>query len=328
MLNLKKTALAVLAFGSSAAFAGTMGPVCTPGNVTVPCESTAWNIGIQALYLKPSYTGGLDWVGASSNSSASYLTLVDNDPDWAWGFKLEGSYHFSTGNDLNLNWYHLGSKTTSTRLVNEFDFPLFDVIFRSNELYSLSPRWDAVNLEFGQHSDFGEFKNIRFHAGVQYARIKTETWRAGFDQITEDGVLDPLQTHRIATTSTFNGFGPRAGLDMSYDWGNGLAMYGNAAGALLIGTSKFSNYFTSNFGPLSHYTSGSRTTLVPELEGKLGLTYSWPMAQGDLTLDGGYMWVNYFDAQMFTPFPAAVPTESNFAVNGPFLGLKWVGTVV
>ncbi|MCP0914773.1 MULTISPECIES: Lpg1974 family pore-forming outer membrane protein [Legionella] len=322
MLNLKKTAVAVLAFGSSAVFAGTMGPVCTPGNVTVPCENTGWAVGIQALYLKPSYSNDLAWLGDVTSATGTTATLVENDPDWSWGFKLEAAYLFGTGNDLNLNWYHLGGKSTTTTFTTDSALVFGSVDTNS---VTIKPRWDAVNLEFGQHVDFGEFKNIRFHGGVQYARINTPV--TSVTTSTAGGVVTAVGNEGY--TARYTGFGPRVGADMSYDLGNGLAMYGNAATAVLAGTSKFSSASASTVVGLPTTTfsaSGSRTAIVPEVEAKLGLMYTYAMAQGDLSLDVGYMWVNYFNAlQADSVFEAG---DSDFGVQGPYIGLKWVGTVV
>ncbi|MDI9819633.1 MULTISPECIES: Lpg1974 family pore-forming outer membrane protein [unclassified Legionella] len=319
MLNLKKTAVAVLALGSSAVFAGTMGPVCTPGNVTVPCERTAWDFGVQALYLQPAYNA--DFAYGPYSTDGVYTRYHDNNADWGWGFKLEGSYHFNTGNDLNLNWYHWNKKTRNNYagvLFDGIDAPFFGAT-------RFEPKWDAVNLEFGQHVDFGDYKDIRFHAGVQYARIEHEIRAAG-------SMFAPGSLPSIALTSNhkYNGFGPRIGADMTYNFGNGFAIYGNGATAILVGDAKFnSSAATSAFGPLLPTfarVSGSKTTIVPEVEAKLGAKYTYAMAQGDLTLDAGWMWVNYFNANHYIS-TAGTFRETDFGIQGPYVGLKWVGNV-
>lgn len=308
MSNLKKTAVAVLALGSSAVFAGSMGPVCTPGNVTVPCERNAWDFGAKALYLEPVYNADFGYRNVVTQGVEN--RFQDMDLDWGWGFQIEGSYHFSTGNDLTANWYHY-SHTSDFNQSSTFA----DLLPTFNEFLSVEPKWDAVNLEFGQHVDFGEFKKIRFHGGVQYARVKTE----GYGQINTLAAVETIDMD-------FNGFGPRVGADMSYNWGNGFAMYANGAAALLVGTTDFTNNtFLNGVNVLN--LSGSKRSMVPELEAKLGLTYSYAMAQGDLTLDAGWMWVNYFNAQHSISNLTGNLGESDFALHGPYIGLKWVGNV-
>lgn len=334
MLNLKKAAVAVALLSSSAVFAGTMGPVCTPGNVTVPCERTAWDFGVQALYLQPALSAGNGYDFYSTNIDG-VRHYHDFDPDWGWGFKLEGSYHFHTGNDLNVNWYHMNKKTNNH--FGDFFLTAFDPTLLGSSLSTrYEPKWDAVNVELGQHVDFSEWKVIRFHGGVQYARIEHDytanlTTPFGFTPIT--GVVPGTPFRLFSAETKFNGFGPRVGADMSYNLGNGFAVYANGATALLIGQGKFRSAFglvPALVTPFGFPGNGSKTTMVPEMEAKLGAKYTYALAQGDLTLDAGYMWVNYWDANHVLVGHADgtfTARESNFALSGPYVGLKWVGNV-
>jgi hypothetical protein len=325
MLNLKKTAAAVLALSSSAVFAGTMGPVCSAVNVTVPCESTAWDVGARALYLQPAYAMG-DYGYAAINDNGRY---VEYNKSWGWGFMVEGSYHFETGSDANLNWYHYGnSDKKSYSVANAGGIGAVRSSTGFTGTSKTDPKWDAVNLEFGQHVDFGEKKDIRFHGGVQYARIANDVTLG----MTTTGIMThhgaAVQGGGTATYKrkpTYNGFGPRVGADMGYAWGNGLGVYANGAAALLAGTSKVSSTLTDTAGA-SFAQSASKATIAPELEAKLGLKYDYAVAQGDLTLDLGWMWVNYWNVTQSIA-PGSTPREGNFGVQGLYFGLKWLGNV-
>ncbi|MDF1758184.1 MAG: Lpg1974 family pore-forming outer membrane protein [Legionellaceae bacterium] len=340
MLNLKKTAVAVLALSSGAVFAGTMGPVCSAVNVTVPCESTAWDLGAKALYLQPN-VGGLS-SGSSKNISSGNGNSIDlgKNPKWGWGFMIEGSYHFNTGNDINLNWYHVGTNRsggfngsrsvtvpTTLNVVSPRN-DTFSTVTLNSSSSKVNPQWDAVNLEFGQHVDFGENKSIRFHGGVQYARLTSDNSTNATGSVITATNTTPSFNTRSTNNPSYNGFGPRLGADMGYDWGNGLGIYANGGAALLAGSSKYSSTKTNNLTGRSLTTSGSTTTVVPELEAKLGATYSYAMAQGDVTLDIGWMWVNYFNvvrSQGSQVFDA--PSSGDFGLQGPYIGLKWMGNV-
>lgn len=342
MLNLKKTAVAVLALGSSAVFAGSMGPVCSAVNVTVPCESTAWDFGGKALYLSTSV--GHNSVGAERTFTGTNgnSVSVGQNPQYGWGFMVEGSYHFNTGNDVNLNWYHIANghdrDFTGSTTINSDPFlvPAPHIVDGGSATFTgldadVSPHWDAVNLEFGQHVDFGENKSIRFHGGFEYARLTANNTFAAVGTVTNPNVTPLTPTafnYSVSTNPSYNGFGPRVGADMAYDWGNGLGLYANGAATLLAGSNKYSTT-TTDYTTLQTVTvNGSATTVVPELEGKLGATYTYAMAQGDLTLDAGWMWVNYFNAiSSHGSDINSAATTANFGLQGPFIGLNWLGNI-
>lgn len=184
------------------------------------------------------------------------------------------------------------------------------------------PSWDAVNIEFGQDAHFGHRKNIRFHGGMQYARLGLERTYSG-------STPGPLGlTYLLENKSlSYNGVGPRVGADMSYGFASNFGVFANSAVALLTGKSKYNAFFSSGAeGVFS--TTASKTAVVPELEAKLGLNYSHVLAKGVLTIDAGYMWVNYFSSLVVASVTSTqVTTDSNFSVQGPFVGLRWLGNM-
>ena len=342
-IYLKKTALAVFTLGSSIAFAGSMGPICSPGSLTTPCKQMAWTVGGKALYLLPTYSGALVYQSTFSTytppTPTGPYTEIDTNyntgsPNYGWGFQVEGAYHFNKGKDVNINWYRMHSTTNTNKAFGTNKGTPNNPQALPNP-QTLNPQWDAVNLELGQTIGINDTGQARLYGGVQYARVNLtgDVDMPNNPLLTVPGVTPEAGTgEAFAPTDleqdiTYNGFGPRAGMDMAYHWGNGFAMYANSAMALLIGTSKFNNSVTGQSPDFLVFNgNGSTTKFVPELEAKLGATYTYAMAQGDLSLDVGWMWNNYFSV-LDTGTGAGTTKSSDFAVQGPFIGLKWLGNV-
>lgn len=312
---LKKVTLAVLGLAATGfAAAGTMGPVCAPGNVTVPCEAKRWDLGVQGLYMNSIH-----------GSDRGYRFITGNrfenaNDDWDWGYRLEGSYHFNTGNDITISWMHLLNH-------NSNDLSGVAPTTGSTVPYSLNnrDRFDQVNAVLGQFVDVSASKKMRFYAGLQYARIENDSTNRYALAIPQAQVT----AVSLFDNSDFDGAGAVIGLDYAYNITNELSVTANGAGSILYGTGRYNAGV--QLSPLEVTTQSvyaSKKSIVPSLEAKLGVNYAYAMPQGILNFEGGYHVVNYFDAlQSQAQSLTDVVSSVDYGLAGPYFGVKYIGNV-
>lgn len=337
---LKIILLLVLSTVSSmAAFAHHTHPCSTA--VTIPSVKNQWHAGITALYLRPNFGGnGLGYSSFSNYGTDFFNNTVEINgapnhlsnivPNRAWGFELEGGYEFCGGLDVSANWYHL-YENTNGHLPNGTLFAGSASALYAGKL-NVKPHWDAVNLEFGQRFYFDAMNSIRAYAGFEFSRIQTTF--SNSPRLTPAGAPIFTTSDRL----TYTGFGPRIGADYTFNSCFGLGLYAKAAGSLLVGTAKQSVSGYRDLGGFNLYSTGNyhqsnNNVIVPELEANLGLQYDFKLAQGDIRLDLGYMFVTYLGA-LVSQVGAGVVSSSistssstNFNLNGPHFGVTWTGCI-
>jgi hypothetical protein len=319
---LKKTTLAVLGIAVSGfAAAGTMGPVCTPTNVTVPCEERKWDLGVQALYLQPTYTADK---GYERRSTFSYRAT---EPDWGWGYRIEGSYHFHTGNDVTMTLMHYDIDTDRGGYIGPTRFDTSAVPYRLHE----QNKFDQVNLILGQQVDMGEWKKARFYGGLQYAKIRADI-NSNYTRIPLALLSQGVLGFRQYRNADVDGVGPVIGIDYTHALGNGFSATANTATSILYGSTRYSEgYVFAPTGLIRFPSTGSHKTIVPSLEAKIGLNYTQEFAQGTLNLEGGFQALNYFlafESRGQVGFGTnTFVHNTDFGLYGPYFGAKWVGNV-
>ncbi|CEK10208.1 Lpg1974 family pore-forming outer membrane protein [Legionella hackeliae] len=301
-------------------YAGTMG--CLAEGVTVPCEIRAWDAGISALYLKP--TSSLLNPYLVRGTIISSIPYYNVKSPWDWGFIVEGSYHFNTGNDVNVNWLHFDDRYNDG--TSAF-FPLQAIPQTRGYALSFKTKLDVVNLEFAQNSNLGSKTNFRVHAGLQYANGNIERSSQASEQINNS---PPTLFETSTLDAKYRGVGPRLGGDISRQLPHNFAVFAKGAMALLIGESRTKlsgdNRSGPRITPFNDYMS--QTNLVPEFEAKLGASYQFNAKMGQFSVLAGWMFQHYFNMFLSLPGEDFNTIENSasheLSLNGPFIQGKWV----
>lgn len=323
------------------ALAGAMGPVCTPGNVTVPCEGSAWEFGVQALYLQPAFSTQnsiSSLVNVSPTFAVSTLNVINNVPtfqqfnnDWNWGVRLEGAYHYGTGNDLTINWLHFTNNTNLAWFEPATSAGLIPPFIPSNIAATLflDNQFDQVNLELGQFVDVSKAKKMRFFAGLQYGQVQANA-TTNFERFVTTGFVlgsSSINAAGLTNNTNFQGWGPVAGIDYAYYLTEALSVTAQGSGSILIGTHRYvSDLLDPTALAILQYAARKENAMVPTLDAQLGVNYAWNIAQGQLNLQVGYEALNYFNA--LNNQPAGLTDfiqSSDYGLYGPYLGLSYVG---
>jgi hypothetical protein len=333
----KRITLALAMIGLSAsAFAGAPGnqvAMPTGVNLTAPDSVGVWSFGIEALYVKPA-NNQFQYGQLNTDTTATIPTFknksVSNDHEW--GGTVDMTYMFpGSSRDVKLSYTHIDFSNSSNTTVGanqSFDAGDFNNAFDTEGDYAKGSQdtdVDSVDLVFGQWIRIGQRVDLHPFGGLRYADIRTDDKGTYSDVST-----DPATVSTQKFTSDFQGIGPRVGMDTAVHLGQGFSIVGTMAGSLLIGSnnSKFNVYdATGSIAEQDIYKNGSSTTVVPELDARIGVDYMYAFTpETSMNVQLGWQVVNYFDVTDTDAIDAVSPNTVNnsedFGYQGPYLRLQ------
>lgn len=338
-------------------------PACDPSlyepvseiafTLTVPCLNPGFEFHAGVLFLQPS-ADNLGWGVVTFEENfdspvpiaSPYWVIQTLEPGYDPGLEVGGRYVFARpGTDFRMNWQHLRTSTSDsvvpTQETGQWVSPFSQTGPPTAETYEelaedegvnklrfadaeVEFAYDQVDFDFGQSVNVGPSLELRFFAGVSFARLQDRIV-SNFHGVPPDPNAPfpenvPLLIS-LNNTSTYTGAGPRFGLDSTIAVPYGFRLTSQLAGALLIGSKQPAQYLFSATSPElaavgievndESINSESFTEVVYACDAKLGLGYTYVFAGGSrFTLDGGYMAAVYTD-----PFSGYETNENILALQ-------------
>jgi hypothetical protein len=356
-----KISLILLALASGSIYAAHMQDSSMPASndihVTAPEQPASWSFGATAALMKPTNQAFtyVDIAPAETSNNLNGVTQADNFQDvnqgYHWWFGADITYAFpGNGRDVTLAYEALRGDNTNNVTANNntlypvaysLYFPYYDVNVDTAKGESKTS-YDAGDLVFGQKLNVGERIALHPFIGLRYAHIdmkNTGTYHSTYYSGTEELIVQDIWE------STFSGIGPRLGSDAQINLGQGFSVRARLGLSALIGSSssKYENddaFITAKLNYRFPMTHDSNTQLVPEMDGRLGLNYTYHFsANMDLGVEAGWQVEEYIDGvsmvgppQDRSPYLPTNPSNtditdsarinSNFGLQGPYARLQ------
>ncbi len=259
------------------------------------------------VYMRPSRSG-LDYVivdpGHSGPDSVAgeYKSV---DPGFDTGVRLSFGYDFGNGVDLAAQYTHLATSESSSVNNSATGDDLWGIWLHANsviddndvDIANASYDIDADVFDFTVGKRFGgnNALGLRLDGGLRYANIDQ-----GMDISYTQTVAALRRTADITYENSFSGLGPKVGLGVDWQAGNGFTLFGALSGSVLIGN------FDMSLKQIDTQTTGVQTTrvdvdssenrVVPVVEMLAGVEYSRELSNGMLVGGQfGYEWQNWFN---------------------------------
>lgn len=316
--------------------------------VKVPASNDHFFVGLEGLYLQASDTNGdLDY--SNTNTVTAGPTTFHNninsiDPSHQWAWRIIAGYEYGAANDITLSYLHArpsdddSVSVTSPAAIKNPNDPFTGVIDYTSASGDVDYELDQVDLTLGQK--INPLRCITLHpfGGLRYARITR-------DLDTTFNLPSSSFVETASDNSKFTGIGPIAGLDASFDVGNGFKIVGRVDAAVLIGTidESFSASAVTRGTVVDlakNVDVDSTRRVVPVIDARLGAAYTYDMGnESDFTVELGWQASAYHDAVDKVSigndgglqanlagggtFDTPVRNTSSLGLNGPYLNFVY-----
>ncbi len=343
---MKKLTLGIAAVGLAASLGAyaALPTGAAPFQINIPNLKSGFMFNLTGMYARAT-NSDLDYavVADSTITNVVNANVYSVKPKYGFGFKIGVGYVFpNSGNDLQLAYTHFNKSDSNSasaaagQFLGPIDFPFLFGPIAADESASANGsadfKYNAFDIDVGQYVNVGTRLQMRFFGGFRYASIDDN-----FNSVyTFAEPANPGNNASLGVnfSSDMVGFGPRFGVDSTYHIGNCFGVVVNISSALLVSRIKTGTQAVVN-GALSPQVLNTPFTvnlrgddvnrIVPNLEGKLGLDYSFPFNSSVFSVEAGYQVSHYFNAIDRVSAGSGLHVyrkTTGFGIDGPYLSLN------